>query len=110
MHLERRRGAVGIGGAGDNCGVGHVYPPSMLRQAGASAPAVPKLSPDDWPYDKSLWATTGVSRPFTSCSSSAIVTTSQVSARNVASERTVSPAEANCCRRWDRFTVSPTRV
>ena len=38
------------------------------------------------------------------------MTTSQVSARTVGSESTVSPAEASCWRRWDRFTVSPTSV
>ncbi len=28
----------------------------------------------------------------------------------VASDSTVSPAAANCCSRWERFTVSPTSV
>ena len=57
-----------------------------------------------------LNATTGVSRPFTNCGSSATVVTASRNAFSVPSDRTVSPAAANCCSRCDILTVSPTKV
>jgi hypothetical protein len=57
-----------------------------------------------------LNATTGVSRPFTNCAGSATVVTGSRSALNVPSDKTVSPAAANCCSLCDMLTVSPTRV
>src|SRR5215469_5434034 len=53
---------------------------------------------------------TGVSRPFTCWAPSRTVSTATFSALTVASEATVSPLPASCCSRWQRLTVSPTRV
>ena len=62
------------------------------------------------PSSTSLYAITGVSRPFTNWGGRATVSRATSQASTVPWETTISPASASCWSRWDMLTVSPTRV
>src|SRR4029077_4543749 len=87
--------------------IGPPGPASGPASGVAAGAAVPAWTLARWVI---LYAVTGVSRPLTICAPSEMACTGVLSACSVASDSTVSPASANCCSRWDRFTVSPTSV